>query len=217
MDSKTVLVLGASSDLAIETLSDLPFAKAKVIAHYHSSSSAIDQLSSEIPHMVESIRADLSDDGEVKRLIKYVEKNYGGPDVVLHFAAPKLSLKRFHQTEWDDFDRELSVQVQGICSILQAFIPQMIKRHYGKVVFVLSSVVLGTPPKTMSPYVTAKYALLGLMKSLSIEYADKGLRRPQTHSSLQQNIRTIRVDFFFLAPTRNPHSKINHQINDEEF
>lgn len=39
----------------------------------------------------------------------------------------------------------------------------------------LSAVTLGMPPKFMSSYVTVKYALLGLIKSMAIEYADKGI------------------------------------------
>ena len=48
--------------------------------------------------------------------------------------------------------------------------------YMGKVVFMLTSCVLNMPSKYQASYVTAKYALLGLMRSLSVEYADKGIR-----------------------------------------
>jgi 3-oxoacyl-[acyl-carrier protein] reductase len=41
---------------------------------------------------------------------------------------------------------------------------------------VLSSVTLGVPPPDKSPYVTAKYGLLGLARSLAVELAAKGMR-----------------------------------------
>jgi len=59
--------------------------------------------------------------------------------------------------------------------ISQAFIPKMSKKNYGKIVFMLSAYLLGVPPKFQSPYVTVKYALLGLMKELAVEYASKGI------------------------------------------
>jgi 3-oxoacyl-[acyl-carrier protein] reductase len=43
----------------------------------------------------------------------------------------------------------------------------------GRVITVLSSVVLGVPPKALTQYTSVKYALLGLMKALASEYADK--------------------------------------------
>lgn len=39
----------------------------------------------------------------------------------------------------------------------------------------LSACTQNNPPKFMSAYVTAKYALLGLMKSLASDYAEKGI------------------------------------------
>jgi 3-oxoacyl-[acyl-carrier protein] reductase len=51
----------------------------------------------------------------------------------------------------------------------------MMKEKYGRVVFMLTSNTVGIPAKYQSSYVTVKYALLGLMKALSAEYADKGI------------------------------------------
>ena len=39
----------------------------------------------------------------------------------------------------------------------------------------LTSYTDNMPPRFMTPYISAKYALLGLMKALSVEYADKGI------------------------------------------
>ena len=58
---------------------------------------------------------------------------------------------------------------------LQAFLPAMKKNRDGRVVFVLSSVTEGDTPEFQSAYVTVKYALLGLMKSLASEYAGTGV------------------------------------------
>jgi 3-oxoacyl-[acyl-carrier protein] reductase len=40
----------------------------------------------------------------------------------------------------------------------------------------LSSVVMNIPPKALTQYTTVKYALLGLVKSLASEYADKNIQ-----------------------------------------
>ena len=54
--------------------------------------------------------------------------------------------------------------------------PKLAKEKRGVVVVMLSSCVLGVPPKALSHYTTVKYALLGLVKSLASEYADKRIR-----------------------------------------
>jgi 3-oxoacyl-[acyl-carrier protein] reductase len=51
----------------------------------------------------------------------------------------------------------------------------MAKNRYGRIVFMLTSCTQNYPAKYQSSYVTVKYALLGLMKSLSVEYANKGI------------------------------------------
>ena len=60
--------------------------------------------------------------------------------------------------------------------ILNRFLPKMAKLKKGKVLIMLSSFVLGAPPKALSHYTSIKYAMLGLVKSLASEYADKNIQ-----------------------------------------
>jgi 3-oxoacyl-[acyl-carrier protein] reductase len=46
-----------------------------------------------------------------------------------------------------------------------------VKKPRAKVVFVLSSVTVGAPPKFMSMYTIVKHAQLGLVRALAAEYA----------------------------------------------
>ncbi|MEY8283645.1 SDR family oxidoreductase [Lachnospiraceae bacterium 50-23] len=43
----------------------------------------------------------------------------------------------------------------------------------GKVVIMLSSYTISNPPKFMMNYIMVKYALMGLMKALAVDYAGK--------------------------------------------
>ncbi len=49
----------------------------------------------------------------------------------------------------------------------------MAQKKKGKIVFVLSSCTFNIPPGALSHYVTAKFALLGLARSLAAEYGPK--------------------------------------------
>ena len=52
----------------------------------------------------------------------------------------------------------------------------MAKNKYGKILVMLTSCTTNIPPKYLTSYVTSKYALLGLVKSLANEYSDKGIK-----------------------------------------
>ena len=67
------------------------------------------------------------------------------------------------------------MSVSSIIMILQRFLPIMSRKKYGKILFMLTSFTLNAPPKYQAPYITAKYALLGLMLDLAREYAEKGI------------------------------------------
>jgi 3-oxoacyl-[acyl-carrier protein] reductase len=83
---------------------------------------------------------------------------------------------KFGKTSWQTFEDQASVAFRSAVLLCQAFLPAMAKQRAGKVVFMLSSnTVLQPAPKYSAAYMSAKYALLGLMKALSAEYADKGV------------------------------------------
>ena len=51
----------------------------------------------------------------------------------------------------------------------------MAKARYGRIAAMLTAYTIGTPPKYMCDYVTAKYALLGFVRAAASEYAGKGV------------------------------------------
>ena len=117
--------------------------------------------------------ADLTQEKEVAALITKIQTFCTCPDKIVHLPAPKLSFTRFKDVPWEHFQNEIDIELKSIVLVLREFLPLMAKNKYGKIIFMLSSVCSGVPPKALAPYTTSKYALLGLMKSLAAEYADK--------------------------------------------
>ena len=93
----------------------------------------------------------------------------------MHLPAPKIYNKQFHKDKWMNYEKGWQVSFHSIVEILQAFIPFMVAQHYGRIIFMLTNSTLNLPVKFQASYVSIKYALLGLMKSLSVEYVDKGI------------------------------------------
>ena len=171
-----LLLTGGSSDLALEFLRSLPPGPQRVLVHYRRSIDKILALKAERADLdLVPLQADFSRADQVAALIAAVRAAGASPDRIVHFAAPKARTLYFRQSRWEDFESELDVQLRSIVMILREFLPEMAGRDRGRVVFVLSSYTLEAPPLAASPYVTAKHALLGLMKSLAVEYARSGV------------------------------------------
>jgi 3-oxoacyl-[acyl-carrier protein] reductase len=175
MTKNIILVIGASSDIGLNLIGDLDDT-ALVIAHYNSSNKKLLELSKNIENQLVTIQADLSKEHEVKRLINTIESNYGTPNKIIHLAAPKFENIRFKDIDWSDFEREIDICLKSIILILKVFLPQMAALRMGKVVIMLSSVVINVPPKTLTQYTTIKYSMLGLVKSLASEYSTKNIQ-----------------------------------------
>jgi len=168
-------VLGASADIGGAIIRALDDETTLIFAHYHKNLEKIKKLQKNVVSRIIPIRADLSQKGDLVALIEEVQKFCICPDKVVHLSAPKITYSRFKDVSWSDFNYEIDVELRSIILLLKVFLPQMAKAKSGKVVFMLTSYCFGIPPKALSPYITTKYALLGLMKSLAAEYADKGV------------------------------------------
>jgi 3-oxoacyl-[acyl-carrier protein] reductase len=186
-DRETVLVLGASSDIGLEIIRRLAIGPAVVVAHYHRSLEKLDALRQSLPAArIEPIRADLSHGDDLENLVAAMRDRYPPPDKIVHLAAAKLEYIRFKDFRWEHFQQDLNIQLRSIVILLQAFLPEMAKRRRGKVVVALSSVTLGVPPAALAHYVVAKYALLGLVRSLAAEYSTKQLNINAVSPSMVQ-------------------------------
>ena len=176
MTEKTLLVTGASSEVGMRLIRAICGDYGHIFLHYANMNdelaALIDELGKDKAH---PIQADLRDMGEVEALIGQIHSSGHLPDAIVHLPAPKAYNGKFHKYDWELFEAGWEISVRSIVAILKDFIPAMAKKHYGRVVFMLTSNTLGAPAKYQSGYVTVKYALLGLMKALSTEYAAKGI------------------------------------------
>jgi 3-oxoacyl-[acyl-carrier protein] reductase len=170
---QVVLVLGASSDIGRAVIREIDDGASLVLAHYNLNLDKITQLQSEVRSTVVPIQADLSREEDVEALLARIVGICPYPQKIVHLPAPRMEYIRFKDASWRNFQHEIDIELRSIVMVLSKFLPLMAKDGIGKIVFVLSSVCSGVPPKALAHYTTTKYALLGLMKALAAEYADK--------------------------------------------
>jgi 3-oxoacyl-[acyl-carrier protein] reductase len=179
MSRDLVLITGASSELGRELVSRLARSGGDgriILAHYFNNRDAIPTERGIIP-----LQADFSHAEAVQKLAECILSDFGSPDKIVHLPAERLRYERFAKFDAARFDRDFAIQFRSIVTLLSAFLPVSVqtrkkpegdRRPNAKVVFALSSALLGAPPKFMSAYTATKYAMWGLMRALAAEYAD---------------------------------------------
>lgn len=173
--SKTLLILGASSDCGMELIRQV-YSKYDVIyAHYNSNSQGLTNLCTELEDLSKRlvmIQDDFSAATGGNTVVETISNNGVWPDHVVMFPAIKYNFNKFVKTDIEVLKMAMQVSVYSCANILKSVIRNM---KDGRIIFTLSSCTEGIPPKFTSSYTTVKYALLGMMKSLSADYSDKGI------------------------------------------
>lgn len=150
--------------------------KATVYACYRTESEDFKRMISECGSIdIIPMQASLSDEKQTDEMIKQLLDKGVCPTNILHLAASKFDYMKIKQWDSARVHEEMEICFYSFAKICNAFLPLMAKAKYGKVVAMLTSYTLGTPPKFMSDYVSCKYALLGFVKSAAAEYASKGI------------------------------------------
>ena len=178
MTNNLILITGASSDIGLALIRRLLSAPnpPTVLAHSFTGGSSILSLRSEFGDLVQPLQADFTKSVEVTELADLIASQYGVPSRIVHMPALQVIHERFSKFPWDQFKRDMDVQVHSAMILLQRFLPQMAKMPGARVVFMLSYVTQGLPPKFMSYYTIVKYTELGLMRALAAEYASSSVR-----------------------------------------
>lgn len=174
-EHKVLLVTGASSDVGRGLIQRAAGNYDAVLAHYCHNREPLDDLRRELGEKIVCFQADFSDVASVKRMADQIEQSGFSPDHVVHLPALRVSPQKFHKTDPAQYLNAFNTSVVSAVVLLRRLIPAMSKRHYGKIVMMLTSFTLNAPPKYQAPYVAVKYALMGLMRDLAREYADKGI------------------------------------------
>lgn len=107
--------------------------------------------------------------------ITAAEKEIGAIDVLMNCAG-FVHHGTILDCEEKDFDFSTNLNVRAAYRMIRAFLPGMLGRQNGTIVNVssIASSVIGVPNRFI--YGVTKAALIGLTKSIAVEYVTKGIR-----------------------------------------
>lgn len=116
---------------------------------------------------------DVTDRAQIDAALSAVRRELG-PVAILVNAAGLDGFSRFSDITFEQWQRVIDVNLNGVFHCVQAVLPDMVEAGWGRIVNISSSSTHSGQPY-MAPYVAAKSAVNGLTKSLALEYGPSGI------------------------------------------
>ena len=121
------------------------------------------------------VECNVTDNQQVERLIKTTVDTFGRIDNAINNAGVGGSLSRITEVSWQEYQHVMNVNLGGVFLCMQHQIRQMLTQGGGKIVNVSSVAGLRGLPNS-SVYSASKHAVVGLTKSVAMEYVRKNIR-----------------------------------------
>ncbi|RWR01017.1 short-chain dehydrogenase [[Pantoea] beijingensis] len=177
LEGKTAIVTGAASGIG-SAIAELFAQQGAKLALLDLNAEACETLASRLARETGlpclPLQADVTDSTQMNNCVAQIEAQLGIPDILINCAG--INVFRDPLTMSDtDWQRCLAVNLQGPLNGIRAVLPGMLKRQYGNIVNIASVHGHKIIPGTF-PYPVAKHGLIGLTRSLGVEYASQGIR-----------------------------------------
>jgi 3-oxoacyl-[acyl-carrier protein] reductase len=176
-NKKTVLVTGASG--GIGSAAALLFARSgyRVALHYHNGRERCETVLNKIKQAggaAVMVRADISDEAQVKKMFAQANASFGCLDVLVNNAGT-AGQKLIWDITADDWDAMFAVNMKGMFLCSKEAAACMVSQKSGKIVNVSS--VWGMTGASMEVhYSAAKAAVIGFTRALAKELAPSGIQ-----------------------------------------
>ena len=171
----TVMISGASRGIGKATALQFANLGYNVVVCYNDSKQQAEDLVNEIKKISNAIavQVEVSDYSQVENAYATAKKYFGNIDVVVCNAGIAQTAMYIDTTK-QDFDTLVGTNLAGVYNLSRVALPDMVYRKKGSIVMVSS--IWGLEGASMEAiYSMTKHGVVGLAKSLALEYADCGI------------------------------------------
>ena len=169
--NKNILITGASGGIGKELVKKFVSLGGNVLGS-GTKIEKLDLLKKQYPN-IKVKKFDMAEDSKIKDFIDSVNLELGGLDILINNAGinmDNLSL-RMKDEEWK---KVININLTSTFLLSKHAIKQMLKNKFGRIVNI-TSVVGHTGNLGQSNYSASKSGIIGMSKSLAIEYAKKNI------------------------------------------
>lgn len=172
MTKKIALVVGGSGGIGMEIVRSLAADAFHVCFTYRHKTDKTEALQESCKASVAGYCMDLADETTVKAALDRIQEDSGDIDVLVFSVTPPVLNKNILKAAWEDYAEHWNLQVKGLFFIVQNLKERILKKKPLKFILIGTEYCFGKPPAGLSHYVQAKYALLGLAKSMAVDLAN---------------------------------------------
>jgi len=173
---RVALVIGGTSGIGLATASAFARAGASVVVaarrdeEGHQACAAI---ASERP--VRFVKTDVRDEPSVARAVARTIEELGRLDVAVNSAGVAGDMAPLEMTDQQIWDDVMAINARGVWLAMRHEIPAMLASGGGAIVN-LSSIYGMAGRAAHHAYVASKHAVVGMTRSVALEYASRGIR-----------------------------------------
>ena len=168
---KKILITGATGGIGKALVKKFVSLEGNVLAT-GTKTEKLNALKEEFPN-INILKFDISDHSKIEEFIENTSSQLAGLDVLVNNAGinmDNLSL-RMKDEEWK---KVIDVNLGSTFFLCKHAIKKMLKNKYGRIVNI-TSIVAHTGNLGQANYAASKAAIIGMSKSLAIEYAKKNI------------------------------------------
>lgn len=208
LEGKVAIVTGSTLGIGAATARVFVREGAKVVLNSHLNDAAAQAISAELGSENSLfVQADVADSKAMERLAEQAFARFGKIDILVNNAGMNVFADPLEMTQ-EQWQRCFAVDLDGVWNASRAVLPQMLAQAAGSIVNIASVHGHKIIPGCF-PYPVAKHALIGLTRSLGIEYARRGIRV----NSISPGLILTEAIQAWLASCPNPEAERQRQAD----
>jgi NAD(P)-dependent dehydrogenase (short-subunit alcohol dehydrogenase family) len=122
------------------------------------------------------VQTDVSQEGDIERLLTTTLDRYGRLDYLVNNAGIEAGMGGFEGTEADLIDSVLAINVKGVFLAIKHAAPVMVRQQDGVIINMASFVGTTMPIPQAAIYGASKAAVLSLTRAAAVSYAEQHVR-----------------------------------------
>ena len=169
--NKKILVTGATGGIGKALVQKFVSLEGNVLAT-GTKTEKLDALKKEFPN-INILKFDISDHSKIEEFIENVASQLVGLDILVNNAGINMDNLSLRMKD-DEWKKVIDLNLGSTFFLCKYGIKKMLKNKYGRIVNI-TSIVGHTGNLGQSNYAASKAAIIGMSKSLAIEYAKKNI------------------------------------------